>query len=48
MHKPAIVNAEVGLADGSTPALKIGASLEYLLVALGLGAWFLGTRRKDA
>jgi len=47
MHKPATVNVEVELADSTTPAFKVGAPLEYLLVALGLGAWFLGTRRKD-
>jgi apolipoprotein N-acyltransferase len=47
MHKPALINQKVELADGKTPALRIGAPLEYLLVALGLGAWFLGTRRKD-
>jgi apolipoprotein N-acyltransferase len=46
MHEPALVNQEVELADGKTPALRIGAPLEYLLVTLGLGAWFLGTRRK--
>ncbi len=46
MHEPALVNQEVELGDGKTIALRIGAPLEYLLVTLGLGAWFLGTRRK--
>lgn len=47
MHEPALINQEVQLADGKTPAFTVGAPLEYLLVALGLGAWFLGTRRKQ-
>ncbi|WP_332641831.1 apolipoprotein N-acyltransferase [Aeromicrobium sp.] len=46
MHEPAFLNQEVELGDGKTPALRIGAPLEYLLVTLGLGAWFLSTRRK--
>ena len=46
LHEPALVNQEVELADSTTLALRIGAPLEYLLVTLGLGAWFLGTRRK--
>lgn len=45
LHEPALINQEVELADGKTPALRIGAPLEYLLVTLGLGAWFFGTRR---
>lgn len=47
MHEPALVNQAVVLADSKTPAQSIGAPLEYLLVTLGLGAWFLGTRRKE-
>jgi apolipoprotein N-acyltransferase len=47
MHQPAILDAKVELASGSTPALKIGAPLEYALVALGLGGWFLGARKKE-
>ncbi|MEV7396378.1 apolipoprotein N-acyltransferase [Aeromicrobium sp. NPDC092404] len=48
MHEPATLSATVTLASGKTPALVIGAPLEWLLVALGLGAWFLGARRKEA
>lgn len=47
LHEPATLNARIHLASGSTPALKLGAPLEYLLVAFGLGGWFLGARRKD-
>jgi apolipoprotein N-acyltransferase len=47
LHRPAILDTEVTLASGTTPALEIGAPLEYLLVALGLGGWWLGTRRRD-
>ncbi len=48
MHEPATVSADVTLASGKTPALVIGAPLEYLLVVLGLGAWWFGTRQKDS
>jgi apolipoprotein N-acyltransferase len=47
MHRPATLSAKVTLASGKTPALVIGAPLEYLLVVLGLGAWWLGTRHQD-
>ncbi len=47
MHEPALINQKVQLADGKTPAFTVGAPLEYLLVTLGLGAWFFGTRRKE-
>ena len=47
MHEPATLSAKVTLASGKTPALVIGAPLEYLLVILGLGAWWFGTRQKD-
>ncbi|MDX6278808.1 MAG: apolipoprotein N-acyltransferase, partial [Nocardioidaceae bacterium] len=47
MHRPATLSQQVELASGTTPALKIGAPLEYLLVVLGLGGWFLGTRKKE-
>ena len=47
MHRPATVSARVELAGGSTPALRVGAPLEYLLLALGLGGWFLGTRKQE-
>jgi len=46
LRAPATLNAQIGLAAGSTPALRLGGPLEYLLVTLGLGAWFLGTRRR--
>jgi apolipoprotein N-acyltransferase len=48
MHEPATLSAKVTLASGKTPALVIGAPLEYLLVVLGLGAWWFGTRQKDS
>lgn len=48
MHQPATLSAKVTLAAGKTPALVIGAPLEYLLVVLGLGAWWFGTRQKDS
>lgn len=47
MHRPATLSAKVTLASGRTPAQVVGAPLEYLLVALGLGAWWLGTRHQD-
>ncbi|MGA8987522.1 apolipoprotein N-acyltransferase [Aeromicrobium sp.] len=47
LHQPATVSAQVTLASGSTPALAIGAPLEYAMVILGLGGWGLGTRRRD-
>lgn len=46
MHEPATLSAKVTLASGKTPALVIGAPLEYVLVVLGLGAWWFGTRRR--
>ncbi|GAA3533288.1 apolipoprotein N-acyltransferase [Aeromicrobium panaciterrae] len=45
MHQPALINRKVELASGTTPAQHVGAPFEYLLVTLGLGAWFFGTRR---
>lgn len=45
LHEPASINAEVTLASGKTPALVIGRYLEWLLVAMGWGAWWFGTRR---
>jgi apolipoprotein N-acyltransferase len=47
LHKPATLSQRVTLASGTTPAVKLGAPLEYLLVALGLGGWWLGTRRRE-
>jgi apolipoprotein N-acyltransferase len=47
LHRPATLSHQVELASSTTPALKVGAPLEYLLVALGLGGWFLGTRKKE-
>jgi len=46
LREPATVSAEVTLASGRTPALVIGRYLEWVLVAAGLGGWFLGTRRR--
>jgi len=46
MHEPATLSAKVTLASGKTPALVIGAPLEYVLVVLGLAAWWFGTRRR--
>ncbi|QGG41451.1 apolipoprotein N-acyltransferase [Aeromicrobium yanjiei] len=48
MHEPATVSAEVTLASDKTPALLVGRYLEWLLVAAGVGAWWLGTRRRKA
>jgi apolipoprotein N-acyltransferase len=47
MHQPATISAEVTLAGGRTPALVVGAPLEWALVILGLGGWWLGTRRRE-
>ncbi|MCL3819223.1 apolipoprotein N-acyltransferase [Aeromicrobium wangtongii] len=47
MHEPATLSAKVTLASGRTPAIVIGRYLEWLLVAAGLGAWWLGTRRRQ-
>ncbi|MEO6606251.1 MAG: apolipoprotein N-acyltransferase [Aeromicrobium sp.] len=47
MHEPALINQKVQLADSKTLAFTLGAPLEYLLVTLGLGSWFVGTRRKE-
>jgi apolipoprotein N-acyltransferase len=44
LHQPATISAEVTLASGRTPAIVAGRYLEWLLLALGLGAWWLGTR----
>ena len=46
LHRPATLNARVELASDTTPAMRIGAPLEYVLVVLGLGGWFLGTRKQ--
>jgi len=48
LHEPATLSAAVPLADGSTPALRIGGWLELLLGVLGLLAWWRGTRRGAA
>lgn len=47
MHQPATVSATVTLASGRTPALVIGRYLEWVLVLLGVGAWWAGTRRRN-
>ncbi|MEJ7636107.1 apolipoprotein N-acyltransferase [Aeromicrobium sp.] len=48
LHEPATLNAEVTLASGKTPAFVLGGPLEYVLLTLGLGAWWFGTRQKDS
>jgi apolipoprotein N-acyltransferase len=48
LHEPATLSAKVPLADGSTPALRIGGWLELLLGVLGGLGWWLGTRRPKA
>jgi apolipoprotein N-acyltransferase len=47
LHRPATISAQVTLASGKTPALVIGRYLEWVLVAVGLGGWWLGTRRRS-
>ena len=44
LREPATLSAGVPLADGTTPALRIGGWLELLLAGLGLLAGWLGTR----
>ena len=48
LHEPATLSAEVPLADGMTPALRIGGWLELMLGLVGLLAWWRGTRRAAA
>lgn len=48
LHEPATISQRVTLADRRTPALVVGAPLEWALVILGLGGWVLGTRRREA
>jgi apolipoprotein N-acyltransferase len=45
LHEPTTLSADVPLASGSTPALRIGGWLELLLGLLGLLGWCRGTRR---
>jgi apolipoprotein N-acyltransferase len=47
LHRPATISARVTLASDKTPALVIGRYLEWVLVATGLGGWWLGTRRRS-
>ncbi|TXL63086.1 apolipoprotein N-acyltransferase [Aeromicrobium terrae] len=47
LHEPATLSADVPLASGLTPALRIGEPLEYLLLALGLLGWWLGRNPRD-
>lgn len=42
---PATLDVEVPLASGRTPAERIGAPVEYVLVTLALIGWVLGARR---
>ena len=46
-HEPATLSADVPLAGGSTPALRIGDWLELLLGILGLLGWWRGTRQQQ-
>jgi apolipoprotein N-acyltransferase len=45
LHEPATLSAEVPLASGTTPALRIGGWLELALSVLGAIGWWRGTRR---
>ena len=45
LQEPATLSADVPLATGSTPALRIGGWLELLLGLLGALGWWRGTRR---
>ncbi|MFI5428465.1 apolipoprotein N-acyltransferase [Aeromicrobium sp. UC242_57] len=47
MHQPATISTTVTLAASRTPALVIGRYLEWLLVIVGVGAWWVGTRRRN-
>ncbi|MFZ0139533.1 MAG: apolipoprotein N-acyltransferase [Aeromicrobium sp.] len=47
LHEPATLSADVPLAGGLTPALRIGGWLELLLGVLGALGWWRGTRRRD-
>lgn len=44
---PAIVSAEVTLANGRTPGVRFGGLIEYALVALGLVGLILGRQRRE-
>ena len=46
LQEPATLNAEVTLASERTPALVLGRYLEWLLLVVGLGAWWAGARRR--
>lgn len=46
LHQPATLSAKVTLASGRTPALLLGRYLEWSMIAVGLGAWWVGTRRR--
>ncbi|MGH8939693.1 MAG: apolipoprotein N-acyltransferase, partial [Actinomycetes bacterium] len=45
LHEPATLSADVPLAGGSTPALRISGWLELLLGTLGVVGWWGGFRR---
>lgn len=46
LQEAATLNAEVTLASERTPALVLGRYLEWLLLVVGLGAWWAGARRR--
>lgn len=48
LRTAATIEVEVPLASGLTPASRIGAPVEYLLVTLALVGWLLGARRGRA
>lgn len=45
LRTPATIEVEVPLASELTPAVRVGAPVEYLLVTLALIGWVLGARR---
>ncbi len=48
LRTAATLEVEVPLASERTPAVRVGAPLEYLLVTLALIGWMLGARRGRA
>lgn len=47
MREPSTISATVTLASGKTLASVIGRYVEWVLVAVGVGAWWVGTRRRN-
>lgn len=44
---PAVLSAEVTLANGNTPGVRFGGMIEYALVTLGLVGLVLGRKRRE-